>query len=326
MESVPIVCIAGPVYSTLMGTDAFQEADIVGITMPITKHSILVKRPEDVPGAIAAAFEIAGTGRPGPVLVDITKDAQQATAPFVWPPKIDLPGYRPVTKAHGKQIQAAAQLLAGAQKPVLYVGGGVIRSRAAAELLAFAEATGAPVVTTLMARGAFPDSHTQHLGMPGMHGTVPAVLALQEADLLVSLGARFDDRVTGKASLFAPHAKVVHVDIDPAEISKIRTADVPIVGDVRDVLTDLDAAFRGATADTKPDIEEWWAYLDGLRHGAWVNLSLQFWATTRSAADACSEAAQDAIATAGEEVVDVADAADLETGNYATVLTVRMLP
>ncbi|NJI61522.1 acetolactate synthase large subunit [Microbacterium oxydans] len=265
MDSVPMLAITGQVFSTLMGTDAFQEADIVGITMPITKHSFLVKDAADIPGAIAAAYEIAGTGRPGPVLVDITKDAQQATAPFVWPPKIDLPGYRPVTKAHGKQIQAAATLLAEAKKPVLYVGGGVIRGKASAELLELAESTGAPVVTTLMARGAFPDSHSQHLGMPGMHGTVPAVLALQEADLLVSLGARFDDRVTGKAALFAPNAKVVHVDIDPAEISKIRTADVPIVGDVRDVLTDLDAAFRGATASAKPDIEEWWSYLDGLR-------------------------------------------------------------
>ncbi len=265
MDSVPLVCITGQVFSTLMGTDAFQEADIVGITMPITKHSFLVKRAEDIPGAIAAAFEIAGTGRPGPVLVDITKDAQQNSAPFVWPPKIDLPGYRPVTKAHGKQIQAAAQLLAEAKKPVLYVGGGVIRSGASAELLALAEATGAPVVTTLMARGAFPDSHPQHLGMPGMHGTVPAVLALQESDLLIALGARFDDRVTGKAALFAPDAKVVHVDVDPAEISKIRFADVPIVGDVRDVLVDLEATFRTATGGTQPDIADWWAYLDGLR-------------------------------------------------------------
>ncbi|MEW1961582.1 acetolactate synthase large subunit [Microbacterium sp. NPDC077644] len=265
MDSVPLVAITGQVFSTLMGTDAFQEADIVGITMPVTKHSFLVKDARDIPGAIAAAFEIASTGRPGPVLVDITKDAQQDTVPFVWPPKVDLPGYRPVTKAHGKQIQAAAALLAESKKPVLYVGGGVVRGRAAAELKELAESTGAPVVTTLMARGAFPDSHEQHLGMPGMHGTVPAVLALQEADLIVSLGARFDDRVTGKAALFAPHAKVVHVDIDPAEISKIRTADVPIVGDVRDVLIDLDAAFRGVVGSTKPDISDWWSYLDGLR-------------------------------------------------------------
>jgi len=170
-----------------------------------------------------------------------------------------------VTKAHGKQIQAAAQLLVNAKKPVLYVGGGVIRSKASEELLALAEATGAPVVTTLMARGAFPDSHTQHLGMPGMHGTVPAVLALQEADLLVSLGARFDDRVTGKASLFAPNAKVVHVDVDPAEISKIRIADVPIVGDAKDVIVDLQSAFEAAAREVTPDIAEWWSYLDGLR-------------------------------------------------------------
>jgi acetolactate synthase-1/2/3 large subunit len=265
MDSVPLVAITGQVFSTLMGTDAFQEADIVGITMPVTKHSFLVKSAEEIPGAIAAAFEVASTGRPGPVLVDITKDAQQQVAPFVWPPKVDLPGYRPVTKAHGKQIQAAATLLAEAKKPVLYVGGGVIRAHASAELLALAESTGAPVVTTLMARGAFPDSHPQHLGMPGMHGTVPAVLALQESDLIVSLGARFDDRVTGKAALFAPDAKVVHVDIDPAEISKIRTATVPIVGDVRDVLVDLDTAFRGAIAGSKPDTDEWWSYLDGLK-------------------------------------------------------------
>src|SRR5215218_6875499 len=168
MDSVPMLAITGQVFSTLMGTDAFQEADIVGITMPITKHSFLVKDPAEIPATLAAAYHIATTGRPGPVLVDITKDAQQATAPFVWPPKLDLPGYRPVTKAHGKQIVAAAQLIAEAKKPVLYVGGGIIRSHASEELLALAEATGAPVVTTLMARGAFPDSHQQHLGMPGM--------------------------------------------------------------------------------------------------------------------------------------------------------------
>jgi acetolactate synthase-1/2/3 large subunit len=265
MDSVPTLFITGQVFSTLMGTDAFQEADIVGITMPITKHSFLVKSAADIPSTIAAAFHIAGTGRPGPVLVDITKDAQQETVPFIWPPKIDLPGYRPVTKAHGKQILAAAQLLAEAKKPILYVGGGVIRARASEELLALAEATGAPVTTTLMARGAFPDSHAQHLGMPGMHGTVPAVLGLQEADLIVSLGARFDDRVTGKTALFAPNAKIVHVDVDPAEISKIRTADVPIVGDAKDVIVDLTTAFKQATKDSPPDLVEWWTYLNGLR-------------------------------------------------------------
>ncbi|GAA1470370.1 acetolactate synthase large subunit [Microbacterium thalassium] len=265
MDSVPLVCITGQVFSHLMGTDAFQEADIVGITMPVTKHSFLVKTAEEIPAAIAAAFEIASTGRPGPVLVDITKDAQQASAPFAWPPKLDLPGYRPVTKAHGKQISAAAQMLAAAQKPVLYVGGGVIRAKASEELRALAEATGAPLVTTLMARGAFPDSHPQHLGMPGMHGTVPAVLALQEADLLVALGTRFDDRVTGKSDQFAPNAKVVHVDIDPAEISKIRTADVPIVGDLKDVLVDLATAYSSAAAEDRADLDPWWAFLDGLR-------------------------------------------------------------
>ncbi len=264
MDSVPIVCITGQVFSNLMGTDAFQEADIVGITMPITKHSFLVKRAEDIPGAIAAAFEIAGTGRPGPVLVDITKDAQQEMIEFSWPPKYDLPGYRPVTKAHGKQIQAAANLIQEAKQPVLYVGGGIIRGKASEELKAFAEETGAPVVTTLMARGAFPDSHPQNLGMPGMHGTVPAVLALQESDLIVALGARFDDRVTGKSEFFAPNAKVVHVDIDPAEISKIRTADVPIVGDLKEVLVDLLHAYKYTVDGEKPDTDKWWEYLNGL--------------------------------------------------------------
>lgn len=265
MDSVPMLAITGQVFSNLMGTDAFQEADIVGITMPITKHSFLVKHAEEIPATIAAAAHIASTGRPGPVLVDITKDAQQATFDFQWPPKVDLPGYRPITKAHGKQVQAAAQLIADAKRPVLYVGGGVIRANASDELMTLAETTKAPVVTTLMARGAFPDSHPQHLGMPGMHGTVPAVLALQEADLLVALGARFDDRVTGKAALFAPGAKVVHVDIDPAEISKIRTADVPIVGDLKDVLVDLAAAYRDVAGEASPDLDEWWSTLDGLR-------------------------------------------------------------
>jgi acetolactate synthase I/II/III large subunit len=266
MDSVPLLAITGQVFSTSMGTDAFQEVDIVGITMPITKHSFLVTDAADVPATLVAAYQIATTGRPGPVLVDVTKDAQQQYAPFIWPPKVDLPGYRPVTKAHGKQIQAAAQLLADAKRPILYVGGGVIRSGAHKELLALAEAIGAPVVTTLMARGAFPDSHTQHLGMPGMHGTVPAVLGIQESDLLVSLGARFDDRVTGKVSDFAPGAKVVHVDIDPAEISKIRVADVPIVGDAKDVIADLTAAYNDVVKQQgKPDLSDWWTRLDALR-------------------------------------------------------------
>ena len=265
MDSVPLLAITGQVFSTLMGTDAFQEVDIIGITMPITKHSILVKDAADVPAAIASAYHIATTGRPGPVLVDITKDAQQNSAPFIWPPKIDLPGYRPVTKAHGKQILAAAELLLAAERPVLYVGGGVIRSQASKELLELAEKTGAPVVTTLMARGAFPDSHPQHLGMPGMHGTVPAVLGLQESDLIIALGARFDDRVTGKTSEFAPNAKIVHVDIDPAEIGKIRAADVPIVGDARDVIIDLTAAWADVSKTGTQNIATWWERLTKLK-------------------------------------------------------------
>ncbi|MGE3193185.1 MAG: acetolactate synthase large subunit [Microbacteriaceae bacterium] len=265
MDSVPMIAITGQVFSTSMGTDAFQEVDIVGITMPITKHSFLVTDPADVPATLAAAYQIATTGRPGPVLVDVTKDAQQNKAPFIWPPKVDLPGYRPVTKAHGKQIVAAAELLVESKRPVLYVGGGVIRSGAEAELKKLAEKTGAPVITTLMARGAFPDSHPQHLGMPGMHGSVPAVLSLQESDLIVALGARFDDRVTGKVADFAPHAKVVHVDIDPAEIGKIRHADVPIVGDAKDVIVDLIAAFTDASKKQKPDIADWWTRLNKLK-------------------------------------------------------------
>jgi acetolactate synthase-1/2/3 large subunit len=265
MDSMPLLAITGQVFSTLMGTDAFQEADIVGITMPITKHSFLVTKPEDIPATLAAAYQIASTGRPGPVLVDITKDAQQNSAPFIWPPVVDLPGYRPVTKAHGKQIAAAAQMIAEARQPVFYVGGGVIRAGASAELKTLVELTGAPVVTTLMARGAFPDTHEQHLGMPGMHGTVPAVLGLQESDLIIALGARFDDRVTGKADLFAPGAKVVHVDIDPAEISKIRFADVPIVGDAKIVIPDLAAAFAEIPVADRADISDWWQTLNGLR-------------------------------------------------------------
>jgi len=265
MDSVPLLAITGQVFSTSMGTDAFQEVDIVGVTMPITKHSFLVTRPEDVPATLAAAYHIATTGRPGPVLVDVTKDAQQNSAPFIWPPKVDLPGYRPVVKAHGKQVQAAAQLLAEAKRPVFYVGGGVIRAGASAELLELASRVGAPIVTTLMARGAFPDSSPLHLGMPGMHGSVPAVLGLQESDLIVSLGARFDDRVTGKPSEFAPNAKIVHVDIDPAEIGKIRAADVPIVGDAKDVIVDLSAAYADATKTHPADYTAWWERLNTLK-------------------------------------------------------------
>lgn len=266
MDSVPLLAITGQVFSHLMGSDAFQEVDIVGITMPITKHSFLVKKAEDVPGAIAAAYQLASSGRPGPVLVDITKDAQEAEFDFVWEPRVDLPGYRPITKANSKQIQAAAELIAEAHRPVFYIGGGVGRAAAAEELRQLAELVGAPVVTTLMARGVFPDSHPQHLGMPGMHGTVPAVLALQEADLLIAIGARFDDRVTGKVEQFAPHAKVIHADIDPAEIGKIRLAEVPIVGDAKEVMSDLIAAISAAKVDRAfADISTWWERLHDLQ-------------------------------------------------------------
>jgi acetolactate synthase-1/2/3 large subunit len=265
MDSVPLLAITGQVGSHLIGTDAFQEADIVGITMPITKHSFLVTDANDIAETIAAAHIIATTGRPGPVLVDITKDAQNQKIDFVWPPKVELPGYKPVTKPHGKQVQAAAEMIAKSSRPIFYVGGGVVRAGAAKELLELAELVGAPVVTTLMARGAFPDSHVQNLGMPGMHGTVPAVIGLQRSDLLITLGARFDDRVTGDAKSFAPEAKVIHVDIDPAEIGKIRFADVPIVGDVKEVIPELTVELRKKLATKKLDIAEWWKTLNQLQ-------------------------------------------------------------
>ncbi len=258
MDSVPIVAITGQVTSRSIGTDAFQEADIRGITMPITKHNYLITDASAIPRAIAEAFHIAATGRPGPVLVDISKDALQAETTFVWPPKLDLPGYRPVAKPHGKQIREAARLIREARRPVLYVGGGVIRSRASEVLAQFVDLTQIPVVTTLMARGAVPDSHPLHLGMPGMHGSVAAVTALQKSDLLITLGARFDDRVTGQLSTFAPGAKVIHADIDPAEISKNRLADVPIVGDCKEVISDLIAALGGENEAVRPaDYEDW---------------------------------------------------------------------
>ncbi|TNB71482.1 acetolactate synthase large subunit [Arthrobacter sp. BB-1] len=266
MDSVPLVAITGQVSSGVIGTDAFQEADIVGITMPITKHSFLVTDPNDIPHVMAEAFHLASTGRPGPVLVDVAKDAQVGQMTFSWPPRVDLPGYRPVTRGHNKQVREAAKLIAAASKPVLYVGGGVIKAHASAELLALAEATGAPVVTTLMAKGAFPDSHPQHMGMPGMHGTVSAVTALQQSDLLITLGARFDDRVTGVLKTFAPMAKVIHADIDPAEISKNRTADVPIVGSVKEIIPELTEAVRTQfEASGTPDLTTWWAFLNNLK-------------------------------------------------------------
>ncbi len=266
MDSVPIVAITGQVPSANIGTDAFQEADIRGITMPITKHNYLVTDPAEIPRAVAEAFHIAGTGRPGPVLVDVAKDALQATTTFAWPDQIDLPGYRPVTRPHAKQVREAARMIVEARRPVLYVGGGVIKAHASEELRRLADLTGIPVTTTLMARGAFPDSHPLHLGMPGMHGSVAAVGALQKSDLIIALGARFDDRVTGKLESFAPDALVIHADIDPAEISKNRTADVPIVGDAREVIADLVTAITAEhEAGRIGDYAEWSAQLDRMR-------------------------------------------------------------
>ena len=266
MDSVPLVAITGQVPSASIGTDAFQEADIRGITMPITKHNFLVTNPDEIPRAIAEAFHLASTGRPGPVLVDVVKDALQAETEFEWPTHLDLPGYHPVTRPHSKQVREAARLILAARQPVLYVGGGVIRAKASASLRRLADITGIPVVTTLMARGAFPDSHPLHLGMPGMHGTVAAVGALQKSDLLITLGARFDDRVTGKLSSFAPNATIIHADIDPAEIGKNVTADVPIVGDLAEIIPALVKAIEiEQAAGAAGDYEAWWALLSRMR-------------------------------------------------------------
>ena len=266
MDSVPMVAITGQVPSNAIGTDAFQEADIRGITFPITKHNYLVTKADDIPRAIAEAFHLALTGRPGPVLVDISKDALNAKTTFNWPPVMNLPGYHPTTKPNSKRVKEAAERIVAAKKPVLYVGGGVIRSNASKELLQLAELTQIPVVTTLMARGAFPDSHPQHLGMPGMHGSVAAVGSLQQSDLLIALGTRFDDRVTGQLSSFAPEADVIHVDIDPAEIGKNRFAHVPIVGDAKETIIELVAALKDEhKAGRTGNYEAWWANLNRLR-------------------------------------------------------------
>ncbi|MGO1384003.1 MAG: acetolactate synthase large subunit [Arachnia sp.] len=262
MDSTPLVAITGQVNSTSIGTDAFQEADIRGIVMPITKHSFLIKRTADIPLAIREAFHIASTGRPGPVLVDIAKDALSASAPFVWPTELDLPGYKPTTKPHIKQIRAAAKMILAAKKPVLYIGGGVIGARAHAELAELVERTQIPVVTTLMARGVLPDSCELNMGMPGMHGTIAAVGALQKADLLIAIGTRFDDRVTGKLDSFAPHAKIIHADIDPAEIGKNKAVDVPIVGDCKETMRLLNEELTGSDP---PAIDPWRTLLTGMR-------------------------------------------------------------
>ncbi|MEY5018463.1 MAG: hypothetical protein RJB54_381 [Actinomycetota bacterium] len=265
MDSVPIVAITGQVPAPAIGTDAFQEADIRGVTMPITKHNYLVTNPLDIPKAIAEAFYIANSGRPGPVLVDIAKDALQKMTDYNYPTSINLRGYKPQTEPNSQSIRDAAALIAQSVKPVFYIGGGVIKANAAKELLKLAELVGAPVVTTLMARGAFPDSHHQHLGMPGMHGTVAAVTALQKADLLITLGARFDDRVTGKLSTFAVNAKIIHADIDPAEIGKNRYADVPIVGDLGPTIRALIPAVEAEFKKNKPDLTTWWRQMGSLR-------------------------------------------------------------
>ncbi len=266
MDSVPIVAITGQVPSAAIGTDAFQEADIRGITMPVTKHNFLITDPADIPQAVREAFHIASTGRPGPVLVDISKDALQAPTTFEWSDRMDLPGYRPTTRPHSKQIREAARMILAARKPVLYIGGGVIRAGGSQELRQLAELTGIPVVTTLMARGAFPDSHPLNLGMPGMHGTVPAVASLQASDLLIALGTRFDDRVTGRLDSFAPNALVIHADIDPAEIGKNRRADVPIVGDAKLVMAELVEVLAAEQAAGRVgDYEGWWVTLADLQ-------------------------------------------------------------
>ena len=265
MDSVPLVAITGQVPSAAIGTDAFQEADIRGITMPFTKHSYLITDPDEIPRAFAEAFHIATTGRPGPVLVDIAKDALQKMTKFNWPSSINLAGYQPQISPNAQAIADAAALITQSSKPVFYIGGGVIKANAHKELRQLVELLGAPVVTTLMARGAFPDSHPLHMGMPGMHGTVAAVTALQKADLLITLGARFDDRVTGKLSTFAVNAKILHADIDPAEIGKNRHADVGVVGDVKETISALIPALKAALAKNQPDLSAWLRQMNSLK-------------------------------------------------------------
>jgi acetolactate synthase-1/2/3 large subunit len=261
MDSTPLVVVSGQVATGSIGTDAFQECDITGVTMGITKHNWLIKDVNDIPRTVAAAFHVATTGRPGPVLIDFPKDIANATMEWYWPESVDdldLPGYHPLTIGDPELVKEAAQLIREAQRPVLYVGGGVLKARAAEALRALAELTGIPVVTTLMARGAFPDSHPQALGMPGMHGHYTAVTAMQRSDLLISLGARFDDRVTGKISAFAPDAKIIHVDIDRAELGKVRRADVGIAGDCRLVIEELLLAMHAHDGAPVPDLAPWW--------------------------------------------------------------------
>jgi len=265
MDSVPLVAITGQVPSAAIGTDAFQEADIRGITMPFTKHNYLITDPAEIPRAIAEAFHIATTGRPGPVLVDIAKDALQKQTFFNWPASVSLKGYQPTVQPNAQSISDAAALITQSHRPVFYVGGGIMKANASKELREIAELLGAPVVTTLMALGSFPQSHPLHMGMPGMHGSVAAVTTLQKADLLITLGARFDDRVTGKLSTFAVNAKVIHCDIDPAEIGKNRFADVPVIGDLKHTLIALIPALKAALAKDRPDLSTWLRQVNNLK-------------------------------------------------------------
>jgi acetolactate synthase-1/2/3 large subunit len=265
MDSVPMVAITGQVPTAAIGTDAFQECDTVGITRSVTKHNELVMTPEDLPRAIKEAFHIATTGRPGPVLVDVPKDVLTSSMDWYWPDSVDLPGYKPNLAGHPKQIKEAARLILAARQPILYVGGGVLKARAAEALRELAELTDIRVVTTLMARGAFPDDHPLCLGMPGMHGNYTAVTAMQRSDLLIALGARFDDRVTGRLDGFAPDAKIIHADIDPAELGKVRRPDVPIVGDCRLIIEELITAIRDLQAggESFPDRGPWSSTISG---------------------------------------------------------------
>ena len=271
MDSIPMVAITGQVGTSAIGTDAFQECDTVGITRSITKHNDLVMSAEDLPMAIRQAFHIATTGRPGPVLIDVPKDVLQNTMSWNWPSQDEvedsLPGYKPNTKGHARMIKEAAHLILRAEKPILYVGGGVLKARAASALRELAEMLQIPVVTTLMARGAFPDNHPLCLGMPGMHGTATAITAMQKSDLLIALGARFDDRVTGRVNSFAPEAKIIHVDIDPAEQGKVRKPDVPIVGDCRLVIEAMIETLRDLlqSGEKQADLTPWRSRVSGWR-------------------------------------------------------------
>ena len=265
MDSTPLVCITGQVRSTLIGTDAFQECDIVGITLPIVKHSWLVQDAREIPAVMRAAFHVARTGRCGPVLVDVPRDLQEALIEFSYPETVDLPGWRPPSKVHPLQIREAARAIANARKPVLYVGGGALNGQACDELRELAEAGSLPVITTLMGKSAFPESHELHFGWPGMHGAKWSNLAMNTCDVLVSIGARFDDRVTGKLAAFAPGATVVHLDIDPAEISKLREADIPVVGPLAKAVEALTREVVRHRAEGSPPPDAWLAQIRAWR-------------------------------------------------------------